>query len=144
IEALVRLLTDEQIEHYLHSTGGQLEALRYVLRNDPELHKLAQRPLMLSIFTLAYQGAVAENLPTEGTREAKPRQVFATYVERMLARRGSSRHVSREPAQRWLTFLAARMQQHHQTSFYLEHLQPDWLPDRQRRLLYQLSSVLVG
>src|SRR5258708_2213912 len=125
----VQPLTDKQIEHYLQSTRDQLEALRDALRNDPELYELAHRPLMLSIFTLAYQGASSENLPTEGTREAQQRQVFATYVERMLTRRGTSKYIFRKPVLRWLTFLAVQMQQHHQTTFYLEHLQPDWLVD---------------
>ena len=39
---------------------------------------------------------------------------------------------------RWLRFLATQMQQHQQTVFFLEQLQPDWLADRRSRLLYQL------
>jgi F0F1-type ATP synthase assembly protein I len=44
---------------------------------------------------------------------------------------------------RWLRFLATQMQQHQQTVFFLEQLQPDWLADRRRRLLYQRSVRLV-
>src|SRR6266487_413378 len=140
----IQPLADVQIEAYLQSTRGQLEALRQALHHDPGLNELAHRPLMLSIFTLAYQGAEVEELPSEGTRKVQQRQVFATYIERMLTRRGASRRVSRESAQRWLTFLAARMQQHHQTVFSLEQLQADWLTTPRERFRYRLNLGLVG
>jgi hypothetical protein len=53
----IQPLTEEQIEGYLQSTKGQLEGLRQALHQERELHELAHRPLMLSIMTLAYQGA---------------------------------------------------------------------------------------
>ena len=135
----IRPLTSEQIERYLQSAGDQLDVLQQTLHHDPELYELAHRPFMLSIFTLAYQGARPEEMPTEGTREAQQRQVFATYVERMLSHRGISKHASREQMLRWSMFLATQMQLHQQTIFFLEHLQPDWLGKRHRRLLYRLS-----
>jgi hypothetical protein len=135
----IQPLTGEQIEHYLQSTYGQLDGLRVALRQDPELYKLAQQPLMLSIFTLAYQGAAPEDIPAEGTREDLQRQVFATYVKRMLKHRGVSRRFSRENLLRQLTFVATRMQQHQQTVLYLENLQAGWLMRRSRRLLYRLT-----
>ena len=138
----VQPLTDDQIECYLQSTKGQLEGLQHVLRQDPELYELSRRPLMLSIFTLIYQGVVPKTLPIKGTHEVQQQEVFANYVERMLTRRGASRRASRESVLRWLTFLATRMQ-HHQTVFYLEQLQPDWLP-KQRRAMYKWSVGLFG
>ncbi len=120
-----------------------MEGLQHALRIDRELYELAHCPLMLNIFTLAYQGAAPAGLPTEGTREVQQRQVFATYIERMLARRRISKHISRENTLRWLTFLAARMQQHHQTMFSLEQIQPDWLEEPRSRSLYRLSAWLV-
>jgi len=139
----IRPLTDEQIERYLQSAKGQLEGLQQAWREDPEVYELVRRPLMLSVFTLAYQGAAPEDLPTERRHEVQQQQVFATYVERMLTRRGVSKRFSREQMLRGLTFLATRMQQHNQTVFYLEHMQPDWLGDRYRRLLYRLVVGLV-
>ncbi|HYU76793.1 MAG TPA: TIR domain-containing protein [Ktedonobacteraceae bacterium] len=140
----IQPLTDEQIEYYLRSAKGQLQELWHALHQDTELYELARRPLMLSIFTLAYQGAARADLPMERTSEAQQRQVFATYVKRMLERRGISKRFSQEQTLRWLTFVAAGMQQHHQTVFYLERLQPDWLRGRGRRLLYRLSVGLFS
>jgi DNA polymerase III delta prime subunit len=142
----IQPLTSEQIERYLQSAGDQLGALRHALQNDSELYELAHQPLMLNIFTLAYQGATPEDLPTEGDREARKQQVFATYVKNMFIRRGAAKRFSRESAQRWLTFLAARMQQHHQTGsgFYLEQLQPDWLSGKLKALYHLSVALIVG
>src|SRR5205823_1970706 len=92
----IQPLTDKQIEGYLQGAKGQLEALRHTLRQDAELYDLMRRPLMLSIFTLAYQGAARADLPTEGTPEVQQRQVFASYVKRVLERRGVSKRFSLE------------------------------------------------
>jgi hypothetical protein len=140
----IRPLTDDQIERYLQSAKGQLQELWHALQQDPELYELVRWPLMLSIFTLAYQGAARADLPTEGTPQAQQRQVFASYVKRMLQRREGSKRSSLEQTRRWLTFVAAGMQQHHQTVFYLECLQPDWLRGRDIRLLYRLSVGLFA
>jgi DNA polymerase III delta prime subunit len=141
----IQPLTEDQIEEYLQSTKGQLEGLRQVLHQDPELSELAQRPLMLSIITLAYQGAGPGELPTTGTREAQQQQIFASYVERMLRGRGISKHASGEHMLWWLRRLSTQMQRHHQAVFFLEQLQPDWLTDQQRDLLYWLSiGLFVG
>ena len=138
----IQPLTDEQIARYFQSTKGQLEELQRALRHDSKLYELAQHPLMLNIFTLAYQNAKAEDLPTAETPEALQGRVFASYVERVLTRRGLSKRFSQKQTLRWLTFLAEEMQQHNQTVFYLEQMQPDWLRGWQRRLLYRPSVVV--
>ncbi len=140
----IQPLTEDQIEGYVQSAKGQLAGLRQALHQDPELSELAQRPLMLSILTLAYQGAGPEELPMTGTREGQQQQVLVGYVERMLSHRGIAKHASDEHTLRWLRFLATQMQQRHQTVFFLEQLRPDWLVDRRRRLLFQLVFGLVG
>jgi DNA polymerase III delta prime subunit len=148
----IQPLTDDQIERYLQSAKGQLEMLQHALQSDPELYKLAQRPLMLSIFTLAYHGATPQDLPMAERSDEQQSQIFATYVERMFSRRSVSKLFSPQHMRRWLTFVAARMRQHGQAEFYLEYIQLDWLIARQRRLLYRVSvglctvlaSVLTG
>jgi TIR domain/NACHT domain len=138
----IQPLTDDQIEHYLQSAQGQLEGLQDALQNDAELYELAHRPLMLNILTLAYRATAPENFPTKGAREVLQRQVFSTYVERMLTRRGISRNFSPEQAVQWLTFLAKQMQRHHQSIFYLENMEPDWLGNKLS--MYRLSVGLIG
>jgi hypothetical protein len=62
--------------------------------------------------------------------------VFATYVERMLARRGAATRYTREQTLRWLTWLARRLVQHNQTEFYLERMQPTYLTEQPARLRF--------
>jgi hypothetical protein len=130
-------LTDEQINAYLGQAGEQVEALKEALNEDAELHSLARQPLMLSIFLFAYQGAMAAEVPTGETREEMRRTIFARYVEHMLKRRSQSKRWEAEQVIRWLGFLAKQMQEHKQSVFSVEDLQPTWL-SRRWRTLYQL------
>jgi len=119
----IPLLTDEQIDYYLQSAGGRFEALQHALRNDPVLYEMAHRPLMLNIFTLAYRGAADEDLPSGGTRETQQHEIFATYVQRMLVRRGPDSRYKPEQTIKRLAWLAKEMQQHHQSAFSMEQVQ---------------------
>lgn len=129
-------LTDAQINTCLEQAGEQVTGLRQALSEDAELHNLTRQPLMLNIFTLAYQGVRASDVPTGETREGMRHTIFARYVERMLRRRGQSKRWKSEQVIHWLTFLAIQMQRHDQTVFSVENLQPTWL-SRKLRLLYE-------
>ena len=135
-------LTDEQINTYLEQAGEPVKALMQALNEDTELRSLARQPLMLNIFTFAYQGARASEVPTGATREELQHTIFATYVEHMLKRRGQSKRWEPEQVIGWLTFLAKQMQEHDQTVFFVENLQPTWL-SMKWRILYQWCVVLV-
>jgi DNA polymerase III delta prime subunit len=141
----VQLLTAQQIDDYLASAGGQMAAVRVALRNDSVLQELAATPLMLSVLTLAYHGQSDEDILTSGPPEARRRQVFKTYVERMLQRRASETHYTAQQTVEWLTWLAKQMEQRSQTELYLERMQPDWLPDARSRFVYHVAiGLLVG
>jgi TIR domain/NACHT domain len=135
-------LSDEQIDAYLEQAGEQVKALRQVLNEDTELRSLARQPLMLTIFTFAYQGAQASEVPIGVTSDEARRTIFARYVEHMLKRRGKLRLW--EPVQviDWLMLLAKQMQQSNYIVFTVADLQPTWLSKRSR-LLYRLCVVLA-
>jgi GTPase SAR1 family protein len=136
-------LTEQQIDAYLSSTQGQLEGLRQALDNDADLATLARRPLMLSIFTLAYQGATAKEFEaSSSSQEQILHTVFSHYVKRMLFRRGQLPTGMSEHFLHWLTFVAKQLHQRQQTILLVEDLQPDWLPQKQQHL-YQWSIGLV-
>ena len=145
---LVQPLSQEQVEAYLRSAGSQVEALRVAVHRDPDLQTLSTTPLMLSILSLAYQGTPLHEIAPLGTLPAKQQQVFATYVQRMLTRRGPLKAGTPQQVVQWLTFLATRMRERNQTVLYLEQLQPDWLPAVQRRsyvwLAVRFPTLLVG
>ncbi|HWS83731.1 MAG TPA: hypothetical protein VN207_05680, partial [Ktedonobacteraceae bacterium] len=131
-------LTADQIDRYLSSAQGQLEGLRQALHDDTELSELARRPLMLSIFTLAYQGRAVDDFPVRGSLEEQRQQVFATYVQRMFERRGVNTRYTQKQAKWWLSWLAQQMVRHNQVEFYIEQLQIDWFSGSQRSKLFGL------
>jgi transcriptional regulator with XRE-family HTH domain/DNA polymerase III delta prime subunit len=78
--------------------------------------------------------------------EVRRREVFATYIRRMLIhRKGQNRYTAKQ-IQHWLTWLARQLVQQQQTVFYIERMQPDWLPTPQAFKLYccLLVGILVG
>src|SRR5262249_38836922 len=102
-------------------------------------------PLMLTIVTLAHSGEPVRALPIHKPPEAQRRHLFAVYVDRMFQRRGTITPYTRQQTERWLAWLARAMQDHSQTMFYLEWMQPDWLPrQRQQRLVTLLTVVMCG
>ena len=116
------------------------------MREDPQLWELLESPLLLAIVTLTYQGMPASAVRAMGSAQERRRHLLAGYVERMLQRRARSRSPT-PPAQtlRWLGWLARSMHDHDQTVFYLEQLQPDWLPShRQQWLVTTGFAVIVG
>jgi hypothetical protein len=124
---VIQPLTSQQIDDYLTQAGQQLEAVRSLLREDQELQELARAPLMLTILALTYRGKAVDDLMTRMPPDMQRHHVFKTYVERMLQRRAAS-HYTPDQTERWLAWLAQQMAQHSQTEFYLERIQPGWLP----------------
>ena len=145
---LVQPLSQEQVENYLGSVGAQATALRVALYHDADLQQLVTTPLMLNVLTLAYRGTPLYEIASLETLPAKQRQIFATYVQRMLNRQGNRARAAPEQTVHWLTYLAQQMREHNQTIFHLEHLQPDWLAPRNQHtytwLGVRLPNILIG
>jgi DNA polymerase III delta prime subunit len=139
---VVQPLTTRQIDDYLASAGGQLAAVRVALRKDTELRELATTPLMLSVLTLTYQGKSVEDILIKDSFGTRRRQVLKTYVQRMLQRRGTETRYTTQQTMYWLTWLAKRMEQHSQTEFYIERMQPDWLLDTRLHFIYHIAVGL--
>ncbi len=124
---LVQPLTAKQIDDYLVSGGEKLSAVREVLQTDPDLQEMAATPLMLSVLTLAYAGRRPDDLLAASSPQLRRQQIFATYIERMLHRRGAETQYTPQQIKQWLSCLAQQMTQHSQAEFYLERMQPTWL-----------------
>ena len=145
---VVQPLTSQQVETYLIQAGQSLAAVRTALHANPMLQELTTTPLMLNILTLAYADAAVQDLPHRGSAEVQQQQVFASYVERMVERKGNVVRYPLQSTRVWLGWLAGQMREHNQTVFYLEHLQPDWLTPGQYRtyawLAVHLPGILIG
>jgi serine/threonine protein kinase/DNA polymerase III delta prime subunit len=138
----IQPLTPEQVNEYFARIGEQIASLRVAFQNDPVLQELATTPLMVTILVMVYQGSSLEEIAGGLSVEVRQQQIFAIYTQRMLQRRTSHPHFSKQRTIEWLSWLARQMKQHSQTQFSLERLQVDWLPNRRPYQLY--TSLAIG
>ena len=116
----IRLLSLEQVCHYLDSVGADLTGLRKLIAEDTVLQELAQSPLMLNIMTLAYQGVAVEDLPRTDVVEERRKQLFDTYIEKMFKRRKTNQRYKNGQVKHWLIWMAQRMVEESQTVFLID------------------------
>lgn len=140
----VQPLSDTQIDAYLTSLGSSVAAVQTALQADPTLRHLLDTPLMLHIVTLTYAGCDTTTLGTPGQLENRRQQLLSAYVLRMLTSGSTQHHYSLEQTCQWLGWLAWQMQRHNQTVFYLERIQPDWLPVQQRWMPTIGVALVIG
>lgn len=148
----VQPLTSQQITLFLEQAGEPLRALKEVLQRNSELREFASSPLILSIMSLAYQGASVDKIIRGESIQNYRQHLLNTYIERMFegARKASytrkaaefTKKYSRKKAHYWLIWMAQRMTQNSQTVFLIERIQPRWLQKKQR-IQYQLESALI-
>jgi hypothetical protein len=78
-------LTADQVDGYLKAAGNHLAFLRQAIRQDNALAELSRSPLMLSMMSLALQGAGGNELARQqGNSEERRKQIFRLYVEQMF------------------------------------------------------------
>ena len=132
-------LSSEEVSKYLAAGGSKLAALREAIASEAVLQELAQTPLMLSIMSLAYQGAETREFALQqgDSPEERRKQIFRLYVEKMLQRKGTpSLAFPKEKVIGWLSWLAGKMKEHSKSVFLVEGLQPSWLGTRTERGAY--------
>lgn len=126
---VVQPLSYEHVQEYLAQVGEPSTALRQALTTNPTLAEVATTPLMVHILVLTYQDASVQQLSTE--HEQLQGQIWTDYLARMVERKGNALRYPLRQMRAWLEWLAQQMRARNQPIFYLEHLQPDWLTDRQ-------------
>ena len=137
----IQSLTYEQINEYITRSGKQLEAVKVALQDDQTLRELVTTPLMLSVLMLAYRGKPVEDLAAIGQPEMRRQHILAVYIRRTLSYRDAKTPYPIDRTMRWLSWLAQKMIQHNQVEFYLERMQPDWLPSYRLRRLYRNTAT---
>jgi hypothetical protein len=137
-------LSKDEVAEYFRRSGAELATLRKAVNKDPVLQELTQTPLMLSVMSLAFQGAGADELAGQGdSPEERRKQIFRLYVEKMLQRKGTpSLAFPKEKVIGWLSWLAGKMREHSESVFLVEGLQPSWLGARAQRVAYKAVVAL--
>jgi DNA polymerase III delta prime subunit len=136
---VVQPLSFVQVDAHLATLGKPLAGLRSALKQQPLLREIATTPLMLQVLMLTYHGISVRALSQKAAHLQE--QIWMDYVQRMVARKGDAQRYPLHGTTARLSWLASQMRQRNQSIFFLEYLQPDWLPRRQR-ILYQWSVWL--
>jgi NACHT domain len=141
---VVQPLGKEQVAEYLKQLGSPAAGLYQMLRDDRGLQGLTTTPLMLHVAIQAYHDEAAENLPGLGSWKERRQQIFNRYTDRMMSERNANWRFTPQQIQNWLVWLARQMATHPQTEFYLESIQPSWLPNGRTRQTYLWASRIVS
>ena len=137
----VQPMTPEQVADYLANDVVEFKALQAIVREQPLFQELSQNPLMLSILKRTYAGR-AIHIDQNASLEEQSRQIFTDYVETMLRRGKAKAPYTPQQTKDWLFWLSRQMQARDQTTFFIEHLQMDWLA---RTLPYKVYfSLFLG
>ncbi len=140
---VVQPLQERQVSEYLQQVGRPMTAVRAALRTNPTLRELVTTPLMLDVIIEAYRDKAVKDLSLLGSVEEQQRQIFASYIQRMLERPVTREQFTLQQTWHWLIWLAQQMQQQQLTEFYLERLQPTWLLSQRVQIIYSLLIGLV-
>jgi len=140
---ILQPLTPEQIDTYLARRGKKLDGLRASLVADRTLRELAQTPLMLSIMTLAANRPPESGAAELGDGLLSRTHLFDVYVERMARYRSKNMSYSPSDTIGWLSWLAKQLTRASKPTFFLEDMQPTWLPEDERRGFARQTRVPV-
>lgn len=150
-------LSDTQVQAVLTRAGSRLAAVRDALQSENtessqtpspatpggKLRELATSPLMLSIIVLLYSGVDPDELPAYRSLEAQRRNLLDAYLSQMLGRPDYPSY-SAHQTRAVLQWLAQQLQCNGQTLFFLDRLQPNWLPLETAQRAYYLVDRLGG
>lgn len=149
----IQPLGEKQVDIVLQQSGLEMQAVRAMLKTDPPLRELTQSLLLITVMMLAYEGKTIADLKQLKTADTRRRHLFDTYIDAMFTRRPVSTNYpySELDSRHWLIEIAYGLIEHQASEFYIEKLQPDWLPVGKPRDLYtnyfgrfvELISVLI-
>ena len=139
---VIQPLTVQDINEYL--VGKEYQVVREALSHSPRLQRFATSPLLLNIIALAYRDVPIDEIKSIATLQEHHRHLFSTYVQGMFVRYHTNMQYSREQALHWLSWLASQMVKRSQTIFYIERLQPEWLPESKHRLYKVVVGLVIG
>lgn len=140
---VIQPLSDEQVMTYLDEVSNQTVELRDLLRHNAEMRELSHSPLMLGVMMTAYQDITVEQVPDFSSLDDQRHYLFDLYVERAWQRRNAEKQFSLDEIRHWSSRLARGMKERSTAMFFVEDLQPDWLPTINRQQFYNRYQLLM-
>jgi hypothetical protein len=129
-------LTKDDLTKYFAKCEPDLAALREAVITDPVLQELVATPLVLKMISRAFQGVRGDALVSQ-TPDARRKRIFELYVDGMTQRIGTLCEFRTDKTIAWLAWLAARMKEHSQSSFYPGGLYSNWFGSKGERVAYR-------
>ncbi len=134
----IQPLTPAHIALYLDRVSAQHE-VRQALLEDQSLLECCSNPFLLRLMVeLTNQGEPVLSFVQANSMEMRRQHLFDLYVHRHqdhLTRPADSE----ERTITSLSWLARQMTRHHHSTYYVERMQPTWLPDQQAQQRYRLT-----
>jgi energy-coupling factor transporter ATP-binding protein EcfA2 len=129
----IRPLELEQIEAFLNQPGEDFSKVRDVYR---AMRQKFRTPLDLNVLAFACQELDLQELHGLLEGEGWYSRFWKHYIQRMFQQRKASSRYTEEKVQKWLCWLAQKMQTKSQYAFGMEQLQPSWFDNRLQKILY--------
>ena len=120
------------------------------IQADWQLREALRSPLMLSRYPQAFPALDTSDWSANDTVEARRQFLFAAFVDAVLTQSASNTMPSGEEEtfksqnKGRLTFLAGRIQDTGTTLFYVEDLQPQWLPEKMLHRFRGIYGLILG
>ncbi|MEG4496028.1 NACHT domain-containing protein [Microcoleus sp. F10-C6] len=137
----LQALSEAQIQEYLRDR--QREEFWQTLKDQKELLNVLKRPLFLKIACDGMQEISINDWKNFTSLEERQLYLSRAYIRWCLRKEGKDSKLEKI---RWLIWLAQQLQNHGQTEFFIERMQPSWLPPATLKwyvLLVRLSIILI-
>ncbi len=153
-------LTNKQISAFIDQfKEPRRTVMQQQIAADWQLREALRSPLLLNLYPQALLGlSITPNAVGETSAdsvEARRQSLFAAYVTTVFAQPETTKSaqarsdnqdaaIFQEKSRRWLAFLSNRMQQAGTTLFFVEELQPTWLPQRMVQRYRGAYGLFIG
>jgi len=139
----IQPLSNNQIFEFLGKLGKELNYVKKAIKEDEILFELAQSPLMLNIMLLVSRDMSTQNLDKSLTIEKRRKQIFNSYVKKVITRKAEAYGYEVDKSIKWLTWLAKNMHEHSITIFQMEEIQPSWVSNLVNAKVFYRLDVLT-
>ncbi|MGB3405641.1 MAG: NACHT domain-containing protein [Microcoleaceae cyanobacterium] len=142
---LLKPLTKTQIREYLFH--AQTRALWNEIETNENLLKLAQKPLFLTLMTLAHDEILLESWKRLSSEDEQLHYLFNAYIRRQVAqhREGIEYH-SAYPADQMrqgLEWIAQRLEEENKIEFSVDEIPVNWLREAEEERSYTWGTKFL-
>ncbi|MFA6212342.1 MAG: NACHT domain-containing protein [Candidatus Obscuribacterales bacterium] len=133
--ARLDILSEASVDAYI--AGEQLYSLRNLLKIDTDLQNLAKTPLFLYFICESLGLKTSDDINTF-TAAAKKDLAVRTFL---INKVGAIDKYTFKQNVKYLKWLALQLDKFEKVEFYVDELQPEWLPNSISRMAYLLGSA---